>query len=96
MGSAEETTVKCAKSERDTEFKNELRKGNYVVRTPAARASWVVALWIGWEIQSEGIHINPSSSKRGPRLKAGTKIRTVEAGWKRFGSSFHMWDKGMS
>ena len=47
--------MKYVKSEGDTEFKNELRKGNYVVRAPAMKKSWVVALWIGWETQNEGI-----------------------------------------
>ena len=53
--------MKYVKSEGDTEFKNELRKGNYVVRAPAMKTSWVVALWIGWEIQSERIQSSLSS-----------------------------------
>lgn len=54
--------MEYVKSEGDTELKNELRKGNYVVRAPAMKPGWVVALWIGWESQNEGIWGSCSSS----------------------------------
>lgn len=43
LGSAKETAMEYVKSERDTELKNELRKGDYVVRAPAMKPGWVVA-----------------------------------------------------
>lgn len=84
--------MKYVKSEGDTEFKNELRKGNYVVRAPAMKTSWVVALWIGWEIQNE--RIQSSLSRYDQSRGKDTDSRGGMDG-KRFGSSFHMWDKGI-
>lgn len=54
MGSAKDCHELC-EVRRGTEFKKELRKGNYAVRTSAMKTNWVVALWIGWEVQNEGI-----------------------------------------
>lgn len=61
MGSAKDTSVRCVKSEGGTELKNELRKGNCVLRASAMVMSWVVARWMGWEIQNEEIQRSSGS-----------------------------------
>lgn len=53
VGSARDTSLKCVKLGGATELKNELRKGNCVLRASARTMGWVVAPWMDWEIQNE-------------------------------------------
>lgn len=84
MGSAKDTSVKGVKAE----LKNELRKGSCVLRASAAMMSWVVAPWMSWEIQNEGIQRSPNS------CDWSRDRETVELEWNHLGSSFHRLDKG--
>lgn len=84
MGSAKDTSIKCVKSE----LKNELGKGNCVLRASAAMMSSVVAPWMSWEIQNEGMQRSPDSCGQ------SRDKETAELEWNHLGSSFHRLDKG--